>query len=98
MKQNDDFFIINQKEYQDLLVANNYELVCNEMDFLCSKNSNDSLRTSLEKQYGKMNEQEFFECKQNLFNFFALLDDISQEQETKQLKEKEEVGGSNVDN
>lgn len=91
-------YIIVKQQNQDSLMLNSYELVGDVEESLCSANSHDSFREYFEKKYGKMNDQEFFECKQNLFNFFALLDDISQEQETKQLKEKEEVGGSNVDN
>jgi hypothetical protein len=64
---------------------------------LCSQNievkSNDPLREDFEKQYGKMSDQEFFECKQNLFGLFALLDDIDQEQEAKKAKKQE--GGNN---
>ena len=45
--------------------------------------SNDTLREFFENQSGKMSDQEFFQCKQNLFGFFALLDDIALEQETK---------------
>jgi hypothetical protein len=69
---------------------------------LCSESieieSNDQLRKDFENKYGEMSDQEFFECKQNLFGFFVLLDDIAQEQETKKVKANEEIGDSNVDN
>jgi hypothetical protein len=47
----------------------------------------DPLREDFERKYGKMTDQEFFEAKQNLFGFFSLLDDISQELEAKKAKE-----------
>ena len=68
---------------------------------LCSESleieSNDQLRKDFEKKYGKMEHQEFFKCKQNLFGFFALLDDIAQEQEIKKFKANEVAEGKNVD-
>ena len=91
-------FIIVKQQNQDSLVVNSYELVCDVVESLCSVNSDDFLRATLEKQYGIISDQEFFECKQNLFGFFALLDDITLEQETKKAKTNELVGGKNVIN
>jgi len=91
-------YIIVEQQNQNSLVLNSYELVGDVEESLCSVNSNDFLQATLEKQYSIISDQEFFECKQNLFGFFALLDDIAQEQETKKLEANEEIGGSNVDN
>lgn len=91
-------YIIVKQQNQDSLMLNSYELVGDVEESLCSVNSHDSFREYFDKQYGKMDDQEFFECKQNLFGFFALLDDIAQEQEIKKVKENAEIEGSNVHN
>lgn len=92
--------LIDKNENQDLVKTNSNELgylvdkytkyqkmpSLEQIEKIGIK-GDDPLREFFEKQSGKMNDQEFFQCKQNLFGLFALLDDINLEQETKKSDE-----------
>jgi hypothetical protein len=82
------------EEIQNAL-ENGAQSLCIEIPEIASS---DQLRDDFEKQYGKMSEQEYFECKQNLFCLFALLDDIYQEQENIKAQEIDDRGGNDVNN
>lgn len=91
--------LIDKNENQDLVKTNSNELgylvnsytksykfpYLEQIEKINIK-SNDTLREFFENQSGKMSDQEFFQCKQNLFGFFALLDDIALEQQTKKSR------------